>query len=103
MDVQDSRPRTPRVNALLDDLVGLLGQCLVGFLAVDPPGQGTGDDDRIGGRLPAHAPTVSRSSTGLRTKRSRRSADVGWPMKSSWYVSGEKYAAIAEIEHMAVK
>ena len=44
------------------------------------------------------------SGTGLRTKRSWRSAvESGWPMKSLLYVSGERYAAIAEIEHMTVK
>ena len=105
VDVQDRCSRTPRVDALRDDLVRLLGQRIVGLLAVDAARQRAGDDDRLCGRLPAHAPTVSRSSAGLRTKRSLRSAsaEVGWPMKSALYVSGEKYAAITETEHMTVK
>ena len=102
VDVQNRRARAPRRDALLDDLVGLLGQVGVGLLAVDPAGQRTGDDDRLGGRLPGHASTV----LGHRLADEALLAlglGSGWPMKSSWYVSGERYAAIAEIEHMAVK
>ena len=54
VDVQDRRARPPGRDALLDDLVGLLGQVRVGLLAVDAAGQGAGDDHRLGARV-AHA------------------------------------------------
>ena len=52
MDVQHGGARPPGGDALLDDLVGLLGKVRVGLLAVDAARQRAGDDQRLGAGPP---------------------------------------------------